>query len=711
MEFSTAENTGDLDNPVSSAGRELVNHPAHTALYHEICAFSEYDNTEAKNLFGDDGPEYYQNLFYCGFFSSDPFIHERFCTIYPVHQWAHDPLIRSLLFQHFCLWDRMPSIGDTAAIFVLCKDLRRFLNKDVWKRVADRIVAINLAIWRARHKDDEDPHNVDRFHFSTLSTFQRSLTLIFVDAEIYTEDDNESEAFPLTVSDWLTQPMEYASGVPELWKLPFVEAHRKTYNTVTFPTLDSSLCTCGGCPALLEKITTSPGRMRLIYDVYIKESIDRGCSILEECLDNFLIAVESWFDEQAVRIQSPGEILPPEIPQRWGPSIIDAATLIKMSIGSDLSTNDLIRLVTILHDFTLFQGIDIDTPWLEEDWKDAAGYFSLAKVRNGTDLPDIIAGGNWLPELAESSLDHPDSKVMIISPSDESQFIINGDISHAVTGRFVYMPHHPKPDIAWNFPSAHATEEFSSHSEDETMTGDDGSQYTLTMSSDIRDGFPLFRGAIKLGAEFMGRTYDTWWKPVICLGQKCVHTQRYQIASRCSMSAKSVLMQMKPPSQGFEEHCTKMRSQIPLKPMGSRDSDVREFGSPENDGRYRGVLSDAKARREHEEWLHNWQSWQSDYRSLLLEELSRRDHPLQERGGPFERHAALFVRCTDDNQLRPLIFLSASCGRPVYLIDYQECWDCAVEGMVRKQCSVAIATGKVVDKREARAQRIAAQIS
>ncbi|KZS97289.1 hypothetical protein SISNIDRAFT_249223 [Sistotremastrum niveocremeum HHB9708] len=186
------------------------------------------------------------------------------------------------------------------------------------------------------------------------------------------------------------------------------------------------------------------------------------------------------------------------------------------------------------------------------------------------------------------------------------------------------------------------------------MSSDHATPYIQNMTVELsrfeHDGFPLF--SLWTGDKEKSRSFETWWRPYVSIGQKCDHSDLYGQGIRCSMTCRDTLCQLKGPSPPFSERLEVLRSRLDDEPR-----------------------------------------LQKDLAQLLLNELDARTGRLKERGGPFERNRAMMVRCNDEDPILPLVLLGASCGRRFYLLHHQECWDCACLRMQEDFCTVGIALG------------------
>ncbi|KZT35988.1 hypothetical protein SISSUDRAFT_104563 [Sistotremastrum suecicum HHB10207 ss-3] len=600
------------------------------------------------------------------------FIHHRFCSIYPrTHSWSHDPFIRVLLFMNFSRLQRMPTVDEAAQTFVLAKDLRLKAPEDIWIPMIPFLTEDALNHW-------ESFAGIEPFSPSTsaLSEFVRSLFPMF--ADVMKDYIGPFEAYSDVYTFYIEPTLDYdCEEAQETLDLPLLEyAPRKN----VLPTFDpsSSHCTCGECAFTIQKVQKKTHLFGEQYVALTNASAERDCSALRDLWEPLMAEAEAWMEREGSRVESPIDIFPVfGEDDRLGPSIFDAANDLGIKIGSDLSVGELLRLIVLMHLLSVRPAGDFSSLYVPDVFpKDGIGYLIFPAhdpIAPGSGLqapelmvPDldleVVAGGPWLPDLAGQHLRDTRSKVVLIGPSEE--YTISFDKTfYPKYSHPICMPELISGEVPDFLPPRHDITEFRLLQEEPIDYSPD---LLIEVSQKGVDGYPLFSVfdtsrlddyppdclAAQLSTTFQERVLQTWWRPSVSLGQKCSHSDLYLKAIRCSLSCEEIILQVQKPSSELLAYMQLLKSESYLRPDVSKTLPQR-----------------------------------------LRDEMSRRTERLREKGGPFESHHVAFVRCESAEAVLPIVLLAASCGRKVYLINYQECWDCAGFRMLQDNCMVGVAVG------------------
>jgi hypothetical protein len=78
---------------------------------------------------------------------TEDWVHSRFCSVYPVHGWAHRSFVRVLLFSAFCGTRTLPNSSQVLAAVHVADRLYRRLPMDIWKYAEHFIIACSLLSW------------------------------------------------------------------------------------------------------------------------------------------------------------------------------------------------------------------------------------------------------------------------------------------------------------------------------------------------------------------------------------------------------------------------------------------------------------------------------------------------------------------------------------------------------------------------------------
>jgi hypothetical protein len=107
----------------------------------------------------------------------DKWIHTRFCHTYPVHNWAHDRLVRVLLFGSYCYRQTLPSPGEISTATCVARGLRLILDDDIWVLIEQLVLAEGML--RLKELSGQESWKPD---FREMSKDERGVIVLFSDA-------------------------------------------------------------------------------------------------------------------------------------------------------------------------------------------------------------------------------------------------------------------------------------------------------------------------------------------------------------------------------------------------------------------------------------------------------------------------------------------------------------------------------------------------
>ncbi|KZS86770.1 hypothetical protein SISNIDRAFT_461513 [Sistotremastrum niveocremeum HHB9708] len=505
--------------------------------------------------------------------------------------------------------------------------------EDMWARIVPYMIDKGMKDWEnAASAHVFETHNVP---LHEMSSFHRSLCVIFIDA--VSDYVAPFRAFR-EMSTFCRDPPATEQGLPETDYVPlppFLSAE------ITLPTAQFAphTCTCNQCRKQVRRFGNEKHIFRFQYAQTIEDARSRSCSALESAWEDFLFQIESWFEGETLRIESPIDPFPIFNDfERLGPAISDACTLSDVIIGGPLSAEELLRAAVTLHLLPAVQARDGPAPDVPKALTlDGVGYL----VRSPEAGPVSFVTGNWLLPLASQDANNRNAKILVLPQSEECSLVTDHlDYPRAI--HTLCMP-------SLGPPESHDLPHFEVYCSDSESDG--FSLFSLFDPSKLGE-YGVECLALQLSTVYHHRWIRTWWRPTIHLGRKCDHSNLHQIATRCSFTIDDILRQLDPPTELVLEEIGSFRCQ--------KDMDY-----------------DAVCR----------------YTDLLRETLGQQTKRLTQRGGAFQRHRAIFVRCDPEEPTESIIFLAASCNRWIYVVDYQECWDCATFEMLQKGCFVAFAFG------------------
>lgn len=561
--------------------------------------------------------------------------------MYEIHEWAHTSLVRVLLFNTFCGQKRLPTHDEVKDAQHLLPRLLLKLPEDVWHYTEYFILAQAFYMWL-----DTDNGSPWSPQFREWAREERGLAALYVDAVRWYEHESIMPQLPSSLNDirgFLTEPRITCPDAADILALPLVDADVRSGSPAQsiLPHFEPEDCVCGECAIIHSHMTEDLGYFRDQYPSIMGQASLRGCYALMKIWEPVLLAAEEWFESLLGRIESP---LPPFVwssDSRYGPPVLEVATFMGLRVGSNLSTETLLRFIVTLN------SLQKDLPIACPRPLPGSGIGYLMKVvspdqfdqvaHRQTADPVIFAIGDWLYDFVGSN------GVNIVYNSDD----LLVDCYSLSLNKFspICMPSF-QPDFPQLVPRQHAEpHNILSSLESDTEDVDLLSQLTIMLSNLKGHGFPLLsvadsafpspRGALAalIRATCLGRTIETARKPGIRLGSRCDHDQKYRFMTHCSPTAKHVLLQVEPSADNF------------IAPESRTWSEL--FAMETSETECRNVLRN------------------------LMQEHQRRTAQLQRRGAFFERHRICIVRCGfHDGPVDAIVVLAASMGKQVYIIHH-----------------------------------------
>jgi len=605
----------------------------------------------------------------------EKWIHTRFCHTYPVHNWAHDRLVRVLLFALYCHRQTLPSPGEISAATCIAKELRFILDDDIWALIEQLVMAEGMLRWK--ELSGQESWKPD---FREMSKDERGMMVLFSDATSDSLYPNSIiDMGPLAFQEaayFLTDPVDLCPDQPDIIGIvaylggPTFET---SFNIIDIPTIDSATCICGICNNLQEDLQRIPDNFQMKYLAMAVSDGRGGCRALESAWDPLLTKAEEWIASLMERIESPfADFFPYTSERRLGISVIEVLIKLYLKIYCHLNTRQLLHFVTYLRYRHISESSIVEPSDLtQEDF----AYVTPADLDDDSQ-PVISTAGGWLYDNSGGGLHDETSTIDFIPGSDIFHIRYLSEVDDDIKAirmplvEFVgpiFMP----PDHAGGA-ALHVPETYT------PLLSSKIGPMTVDLSWKSIHGFPLlcdsqsnkpprFTSSNKLlddkyGAQisisFARRLYRTWWRPQVAVGRSCPHRDGYNRATRCSVTSNQVLLQVKPKDDP-----------LPDRWLQKADDDDRPA-----DAKQTGAIF----------FQHH-----SEMTSLLTE--------LQ---GSFERGRLCIVRCGDEEgPVEPLIILGASLGMKAYIFHLKECWYCACTRMRAQRCTLGIVIGtKVVTK-------------
>ena len=599
----------------------------------------------------------------------EKWIHERFCSVYNVHHFAHDRFVRALLFSFSTVRQCLPTQEEAVLAMFVVRRLRERWPDDLLDVVSTMLFGQGMFDWVA-HEEHQPPWTI---HFAELSVDQRAIMLIFSDpgktSADGTRDRWQIPAMAFSgIHRFLIEPQTLCPNAADIMSLPLVGQPSPSYIN-DIPPPNSSSCVCGECVTIYEGLTKATDTFRTKYfDLLHATEARDNCPALREAWEPVVAEAEEWVDSLMGRFQSSYNLFPSELDFRLGPLIHDVANVFGVVVGSQLDTRDVLRFATLLHsESTRPQDRLVVPPRLPPD---GLGYFhrldrdsELGQIftENGSDAIVLSVGGGWLYDLPESRLDDPDGTVSFLYPSEELT-ISYGSSKPSPLACFC-MPS-ARPDMPNYLPGVHDDNSESQvspfvHSSNPTvvcieiaLTNLRNYLYPLlSIVSECAKTYPHGTVAAQVSTTIAGRLIQTHWKPDIRFGRICEHTRDHRRMTRCSLTSWEIINQVSPPSAAFTQFMEACKTNYFMSPDDARENLKR-----------------------------------------VLYENERRYSYLTERYGPFERHRLSIVRCgAVEGPPDPIVLIAGALGKKLYVIHARECWHCASTQMLRTQCTVGIA--------------------
>ena len=145
----------------------------------------------------------------------EKWIHTRFCLTYQVHHWAHDRLVRVLLFELFCHQQALPCAGDILITTRIAKGLRRKWGDDIWALIEPFILVEGMLKWK--ELTGQANWILD---FRQMSKEERGVMVFFSDATCDSlNPDTILDTRPVAFEEaayFLTDPVDLCPDQPDI---------------------------------------------------------------------------------------------------------------------------------------------------------------------------------------------------------------------------------------------------------------------------------------------------------------------------------------------------------------------------------------------------------------------------------------------------------------------------------------------------------------
>ena len=624
----------------------------------------------------------------------EKWIHQRFCSVYEVHHFAHDRFVRALLFGFSTARQRLPELEEATLMMFIGRRLRKKWPDDTLDIIATMVFGQGMLDWVAREKH----HSPWIISPAELSINQRAMMLIFSDPCKVSADglpdrwQTPSVAFG-DIHRFLIEPQILCPNAPDIMSLPLVGQVLPSHIN-HIPSPNPNTCICGECVTVYGQLEGDTYSFRTKYfDLLQAAEVRDNCPALSEAWEPMVAKAEEWVDSLMGRFQSSYGLFPSSIDFRLGPLILDVANVLNTALGAQLDTRDTLRLVTLLHSESTRPGERlVPPPRLPPD---ALGYFHrvdesseqgdfFAKI--GSDAIVLSVGGGWLYDLPADRLDDSNGAISFLYPSEEVK--ISYQSSKPSRLACLCMPS-AQSDMPKYLPGVHDDNETRQmlptipsqppvfHLEIHLSNLRNHLFPLLSVLSEHRKLYPHGFVAAQLSITVAGHLLQTSWKPDVTFGRTCQHTEDHKRTMRCSLTSWEIISQVPPPRVTWTQFLAACKANYFMTPDDARD----------NLNRY-------------------------------LDEQKKSYAHLTEQSGPFERHRLSIVRCgVVEGPPDPIVLIAGGLGKKVYVIHAQECWHCACARMLRSGCTVAIAVDPKVHSKcgscitaEDRAKQIAEMI-
>ncbi|KIK58203.1 hypothetical protein GYMLUDRAFT_45415 [Collybiopsis luxurians FD-317 M1] len=633
---------------------------------------------------------------------TEDFVHSRFCSVYKMHDWAHRSLVRILLFNAFSASPKLRFPPQTISTAVRIADyLPRLLPIELWGYMERFIIACSFLVWQeTQTEQDWSPD------FSALSQDERGMLIIFVDALKWYEarHSRDLSLHPVIpdIHECLMRPTRRCQGCLDIISLPLL-ASQDPYGTLNdLPEPDASTCVCGECALICSQLPPNLQSFRHQYFSLIS-SRPKNCNALVRAWEPVILAAEEWIDGLLSRVECQFTLFPwtEKLDRRIGPAVLELANALDVLVGSELSDEQLLRLIVMLsliEDYSLALprspgpfglGYLLSMPWAadREDHRPSRDDDDDSEADNGSDQVLFLKGG-WMYDTVGLE------GVSVVHQREGCSFVRHTFTMASISP--VCMPNF-RADVLSLFPSLHSStttidptpSPSPSGLQEEELTKEDMA-LTFVLSNFQNDVFPLLsvlsarsetgfsapRGALAalVRVEYLGRTVETFWRPDVKQGSPCEHKELWGRSTRCSFTADELYRRVRPPNP-----------YIDLVPPTGAGDDGESISASAAAGMKElefGASHDAAAFRR-----------QKALREMM-DEHARRLASLTKIGAPLERTRVCMVRCgAKDGPVDAAVVLAASVKKKVYVLNYKECWDCAFARMVEQGRSVGVAVG------------------
>ena len=644
-------------------------HDSSSVISHDSDDFSITSNTSIPHETYSDAIQHWP---------LEKWIHTRFCLTYPVHNWAHDRLVRVLLFGSYCHRQTLPSPGEISTAARVAKGLRLLLDDDIWAFIEQLVLVEGMLRWK--ELSGQESWKPD---FREMSKDERGVMVLFSDA---TSDSLSPHSVidmgPLAFQEaayFLTDPVDLCPDQPDIVGLvahlggPTLET---SFNVIDIPVIDTAICTCGTCINLQEDLQRIPDNFQMKYVALLASDGRNGCRALESAWDPLFTKTEEWIDTIIMeRIESPfDDFFPYASERRLGISVIETLIKLYFKIDSPLDTRQLLRFVTYLRYRHISESSLVEPPDMTQD--DFA-YLTPADI-HADSQPVLSTAGGWLYDNSGGALHDETSTIYFIPGSSAFHIRYLSEVDDDVKAIRMPLMEFVGPIF---MPPDHAGAPLDmSSAQPPLLSSSVQGPVTVDLSWNSIHGFPLLRDSQsdkppsfsannmllddKYGAQisisYAHRLYRTWWRPQVVVGQSCPHKDDYSRVTRCSLTSNQVLLQVKPKDDLLSDRW------------------VQNVDGGGDDNPAEAKKTGAIFFRHHKETT-----------SFLTEPQ-----------GPFQHGRLSIVRCgEEEGPVEPLIILGASVGMKAYIFHFKECWHCACTRMRAQRCTLGIAIGtKVVTK-------------
>ncbi|KAF7326356.1 hypothetical protein MVEN_02621900 [Mycena venus] len=605
-------------------------------------------SSSSRDSVAFEASENYATTPYEAMWLDDPtelWVHSRFCSVYPVHGWAHQSFVRVLLFNAFCGTQILPDFFQILVAVHVADRLFRRIPADIWHYAEQFIVARSLLLWKTA--DATQPWITQ---LPVLSSEERSSMVIFVDTLKWYEThpslvvDFSPDLTELR--DFMVNPIRRCPDAHDILSLPEISSWDTHSGINVLPNFDPETCVCGECELIQCQQSSNLVSFRSQY--FVVTSRPSQCDALSRSWEAAISAAEAWLDGLVSRIECQFTLFP-DVDRRMGPAVLEIANAMGIAIGSQISDQLLLRFSVALH--ILKDDIPVSIP-------KAPGPFGLGYVVSmpwTTDREDyrvddgpdrvLFVNGGWLYDSISTD------GVTLLHEREDFNIVYHTNMP----GKFsaVCMPHFSGDTVSFFPPRLSPTTviiPLTSAPILDTVDKENGLKLTLVLSRFQTDVFPLLsvcdqagfaapHGALAalIRVKCLGRVIETVWKPNVRQGVDLIQL-------------------VLPPSDAslIAEHTTVLEE---LAFQASDNATVRRH----------------KLLRE------------------MLDELSRRVEPLTKSGSPVERTRACIVRCgARDGPVDAVVVLAASLRKSVYVLDRRECWECALTRMSENGRTIGI---------------------